>query len=108
MDFAVPEISAADAAEHYRRGGAVLLDCREPEELALCRIDGALHIPMTEIEQRAGEVPRDREVIVFCHHGVRSYAVAEFLRRLGHPHVFSMAGGIDAWSLDVDPGVPRY
>lgn len=108
MEAGVPEISATDAAELFRRGAAVLLDCREADELALCRIDRALHIPMSEIEQRTGEVPPDREVIVFCHHGVRSYAVAEFLLRLGHARVYSMAGGIDAWSREVDTAVPRY
>ena len=87
-----------------------LIDCREPDEYALCRIGGAVQIPLqqipAEIEAVRGE--GDRPVVVYCHHGMRSLNATQFLRARGLADVFSLRGGIDAWSLVVDPGVPRY
>ena len=105
------EISARDAAsrrENAPPGECILLDVREDKELALSRIDGALHIPMNDIPRRMGEIDQRKEVIVFCHHGQRSLRVAAFLKQQSFPTVRSMAGGIDAWSVEVDPTVPRY
>lgn len=85
-----------------------LLDCRQPFELGLCRLDGAAHIPLMEIPERAlGELDRDRPVLVFCHAGVRSINAAVMLEQLGFT-AMSMRGGIDAWSVRIDPTVPRY
>lgn len=86
----------------------VLLDCREPEELAIARIEGALHIPMGDIPTRLQSLDPSKEYVVFCHHGVRSAHVVSFLRKQDFERVRNMAGGIDAWSRDVDPTVPRY
>jgi rhodanese-related sulfurtransferase len=86
----------------------VLLDCREPFELDLAGIDGAVHIPMGEIAARCTELDPSREVIVFCHTGIRSMSVTAFLGRQGFERVMNMAGGIDAWSRTVDPSVPCY
>ncbi len=91
----------------------LLLDCRRDDEWGLCRIEGAVHIPLSEIERRADELEddeggRDRPVIVYCHHGQRSLRVAAALRAMGFSSVRSMAGGIELWSVDVDPEVPRY
>ncbi len=91
----------------------MLVDCRRDEEWGLCRIDGAVHLPMQEIERRADELEdeegkRDHPVIVYCHHGQRSLRVTAALRAMGFADVRSMAGGIDLWSADVDPGVARY
>lgn len=105
------EISAADAAELRRRdAGALLLDCRTPEEHVTAKIDGALLIPMQELPDKLDllETWRDRTIIVHCHHGVRSLRVAGWLREHGFPAATSMRGGIEAWSAEVDPGVPRY
>ena len=107
----VEEISAREAASRRETappGECILLDVRENEELRICRIDGALHIPMNDIPRRMGEIDRRKEVIVVCHHGQRSYNVAAFLKQQGFPTVKSMAGGIDAWSVEVDPSIPRY
>ncbi len=107
------------APDHLR---PLLLDCRRDEEFAFNRIEGALHIPMSQIEQRldelhealgdaqgARDVARDgREVLVYCHHGVRSLRVAATLRAHGFARAYSVAGGIEAWSLGVDAGIPRY
>jgi rhodanese-related sulfurtransferase len=86
----------------------VLLDCRNDDERALCVIEPSLHIPMPQTPERLAEIPRDKPIIVYCHHGVRSLHVALYLKEQGLDDVRSMAGGIDRWSLQIDPAVPRY
>lgn len=88
----------------------LLIDCREPDEVAHCRIEGATHIPMGEIQGRIGELAdyRDQPVVVYCHHGGRSLHVVHWLRSEGFSLAQSMAGGIDDWSQEVDSSVPRY
>ncbi len=89
----------------------VLLDCREQFEYDLCRIEGCELIPMNSIPQRLADVERltDKgQVVVYCHHGMRSLNVANWLRQQGVDNVVSMTGGIDAWSLQIDRLVPRY
>lgn len=93
---------------HRHRAELALLDCREADEAAYCRIDGALHIPMTEIPARLAELQPQADIVVYCHHGVRSLHVAHFLRNQGFSRTRSMSGGIDAWSIEIDPSVPRY
>ncbi len=87
-----------------------LLDCRLQKEKDIAAIDGAVFIPMQELPGRVDELDDylDRKVVVFCHAGARSLKVAQFLRERGFEDVWSMAGGIDLWSLSVDPSVPRY
>ena len=96
--------------QESRPGECLLLDCRTPEEYATARIQGALLIPMQELSQRVNEIDawRARQIIVHCHHGVRSLRVTHWLRDRGYENVSSLQGGIEAWSLDVDPQVPRY
>jgi len=110
MSRPIDRISAQEAARRWSPGSAsvVLLDCREPEELAIARIPGAVHVPMGDIPGRLPHLDPDLETIVFCHHGVRSLSVAAFLVTNGFARVSSLSGGIDAWSTDVDPSVPRY
>jgi len=86
----------------------VLVDVREPEEWAFCRIDGAVHIPLAEMRERCQELPADRELVFYCHHGMRSLAAVKIAREFDLERSFSLAGGIDAWSRRVDPSVPRY
>lgn len=86
----------------------VLLDVREPEERALCAIEPSIHIPMGEVLERLDELPRDRPIIVYCHVGARSELIATFLETEGFESVGNLSGGIDAWSAEVDPSVPRY
>jgi rhodanese-related sulfurtransferase len=86
-----------------------LIDVREAEEYKISRIDGATLIPMRELPQqfdRLEEVPTP--LIVFCHHGVRSLTVVQWLREQGLTECQSMVGGIDAWSREIDRAVPRY
>lgn len=74
----------------------------------MARIAGAVCIPMDELPRRVGELPAEREIIVHCHHGIRSLRATMWLRDQGFAHVFSMAGGIEAWSREVDASVPQY
>ena len=91
-----------------RANPPLLLDVREPDEWQFCRIEGAQHLPMSQIEQRVAELDPTRDTVVYCHLGVRSQMVAEFLITKGFSRVASLAGGIDAWSAGVDPTVTRY
>ncbi len=88
----------------------LLLDCREADELQLASIPGAVHIPMSQIQDRVQELApwTDREIVVFCHHGVRSQRVAAWLAQQGFASTYSMSGGIDAWSRQIDPEIGRY
>ncbi|MBI4470833.1 MAG: molybdopterin-synthase adenylyltransferase MoeB [Acidobacteria bacterium] len=85
-----------------------LIDVREPEEYAICRIDGARLIPLGELPRRLEEIDSTSEILIHCHSGGRSLSATRFLRRLGYPRVRSVKGGIDAWSKEIDSGVPRY
>ena len=102
------EISASEAAKLIQQGEAILLDVREDAELSICAIDGALHIPMGEIPTRSEALPRTQTLIVFCHHGMRSLNVCQFLEASGFTNTINMAGGIHSWSIDVDPTLTRY
>jgi len=88
----------------------LLLDCREPDEHAIAQIEGSLLIPMRTIPERLAELEahRDGQIVVHCHHGVRSLRVTEFLRARGFAAAQSMSGGIEAWSCQIDPATPRY
>jgi rhodanese-related sulfurtransferase len=86
----------------------VLLDVREPWEVATSALPGSVAIPMGEVPARVVELDRTRPVVCVCHHGMRSMRVAGFLEQQGFGDVVNLAGGIDAWSTDVDPSLPRY
>ena len=103
------EISPAEAAQILREKGARLVDVREPWEFATTRIEGGLHLPMGEVATRAHkELDMDERLVIVCHHGVRSMNVTAWLRRQGFERAQSLRGGIDAWSVEVDPKVARY
>ena len=103
------EISSKELkARLDRRDPLVLLDVRDDWETKLARLENALHIPTEEIELRAEELDRREEIVVYCHHGVRSAAVADYLRQLGFPRVANLSGGIDDWARSVDRTMKRY
>ena len=102
------QISAVEASVLQKDNDAILLDVREDSELAICKIEGALHIPLSKIPDRYASIPKERTVIVFCHHGMRSLKVQDFLATKGFDNVINMQGGIHAWSTNVDPQVPHY
>ncbi len=111
-------ISTKELKACFDRGDSlVLLDVREPKEREICFIAGQtsttqLHIPMREIPDSLDSVRRAEgatiAVVAYCHHGVRSRMAAGWLSAQGVPNVMSLDGGIDAWSQDIDPKVPRY
>jgi len=86
----------------------LLVDVREPHEHTICHIEGATLIPMGTIPANLQRLDADEDVICVCHHGMRSLDVANWLRAQGVKSAKSMAGGIDRWSMEVDPKVPRY
>ncbi|HRJ46601.1 MAG TPA: rhodanese-like domain-containing protein [Opitutaceae bacterium] len=104
------EISVATAREllDANPGQTLLLDVREVFERDICRLPGGLHIPMREIPENLSTLPRDRHILVLCHHGGRSRRVTEFLRHHGLDAVSNIAGGIDAWAAELDPALARY
>ncbi len=104
----VPELNPATFAQDWPDATRILLDVREPAELAQAAVAGATHIPMGDIPSRLNELDRAKVIVVMCHSGMRSRAVAEFLKSEGFQQVYNLAGGIDAWSREVDPSVPRY
>ncbi len=105
------EVDVAEAAR-LLEGGAPLLDVREGVELERAHIEGAAHIPMREVEERLDEVEELAEgapaLLVICHHGQRSLRATLALQAMGVASARSVAGGIDRWSVEVDPRVPRY
>jgi rhodanese-related sulfurtransferase len=105
----IGKIDAVTLKARLDRGEDVLiLDVREPFEIALAPFPGATHIPMGDIPSRLTELDPDQETVVVCHHGVRSAQVAMYLAQMGFERVLNLAGGIDAWSEDADPSTPRY
>ena len=97
--------SKLDSAE-----GFLLLDCREQDEWDHVYIEGATLLPMSEIQDRAGELNnhRSRQVVVYCHHGGRSLQVARWMQHQGFEDVLSMSGGIDVWAQEIDSSMVRY
>ena len=94
-----------DAGEPF-----LFLDCRESDEYATAHIEGTTLIPMSELAQRISELDshRDSNIVVHCHHGGRSMRVTNWLRNQGFANATNMAGGIDDWSQQIDPSIPRY
>ena len=85
-----------------------LIDVREPFEFEICAIPGAEPIPMRQIPERLGDLPREKHLLIHCHHGGRSLRVTEYLRAQGFPRVSNVAGGIEAWAEQIDPTLRRY
>jgi|SRR5579885_14603 len=90
------------------RAKPVVLDVREDWEVKLCKLPESSHIPMARIPQSAAQLDPEAETVVYCHHGGRSAQVGFYLERLGFKRVYNLAGGINAWSRQVDPGVATY
>jgi len=84
-----------------------LIDVREEGEAAICAIDGSTLIPMNSLPQRLQEIPRDRPVVLYCHGGMRSMMAGQWLSQQGFD-ALSLAGGIDRWAREVEPGMARY
>jgi len=108
------EVSVQEVAQRLQDASPenrfILLDVRQPDEYQTAKIEGSRLIPMGELRDRLSELEphRDDPIVVHCHHGGRSLQVTEALRAAGFAHVQNMTGGIDQWSLQIDPSVPRY
>ena len=107
--MSIDEISPQELQAQIAGGAdVVILDVREPWELALCAVAGAIAIPMNEVPQRLAELDRNRRIAVMCHHGARSLRVAHFLAQQGFPAVSNLSGGIDAWREQIEPSMRPY
>jgi rhodanese-related sulfurtransferase len=99
----------AEVAGRIGRGERLrIVDVREPAEHRIASVAGAELIPLAELPSRAAELDRDEELVLMCHHGIRSAHACEYLARMGFARLSNMVGGIDLWSREVDPSVPRY
>lgn len=90
------------------RAAPLVLDVREPWEHDVCHIEGAQLLPMQQIPARVSELPQDRDIVVMCHHGMRSLQVANYLQSAGVSRVYNLSGGIAAWADQVEPAMSRY
>jgi rhodanese-related sulfurtransferase len=103
------ELSPVELKRRLERGERpVILDVREPAEVAIAPFPDSVHIPMGEITARLATLDPQAETVVVCHHGIRSAQVAIYLARSGFRRVFNLAGGTEAWAASVDPAMPRY
>lgn len=86
----------------------LLLDVREPNEFAFAHIKGSLHIPLRQLPERLQELDNEQDIVVLCHHGMRSQQACLFLEQYDFKRLYNLKGGIDAWSISCDSTVPRY
>lgn len=101
------QITVVDFKQIINDEDIFLVDVRNPNEFELANIGGTL-IPLPELESRFNEIPNDKKIYCLCHHGMRSAYACQFLASQGFENVVNISGGIDAWSLYVDPTVNRY
>jgi rhodanese-related sulfurtransferase len=107
----IPQLAPADLARwraDAARAAPVLVDVREPWEFAHCRIGDSISIPLGLLATRLAELPRNRDLVLVCHHGSRSQHAAMLLARRGFGSVHNLRGGVEAWALEVDPAMQRY
>jgi len=102
-------LSAEEIKKKLDEGNKItLLDVREEWEYKTAKIEGSVLIPLGQLERRKEELSHDSEIVCICHMGVRSFKAMKYLQSCGFKNVKNMAGGIEAWSMKVDPNVPRY
>ena len=103
------EIEVAGLRDLISAGADVqLIDVREPWEVDICHIADSRSIPLGDLQQRASELNTDKTMVMICHHGMRSYHATMWLRQNGFDKALNLAGGIDAWAREIEPGMPRY
>lgn len=107
--MSIKQISAIELQTKIQHNPQLfLLDVREPNEFEYVRIENSVLIPLSQIPQRLGELNPQQEIVVICHHGVRSQQACMYLVNSGFENISNLTGGIDAWSCDCDSSVPRY
>ena len=103
------EITPQEVKQRQERNEELtILDVRELWERQTANIASSQHVPMADIPSRLQELDPEQHIVVYCHHGTRSLSVTDWLRKQGYEKVQSMSGGIERWSLEIDPTVPRY
>lgn len=108
MANGVLAMNPTELERHLRESEPLLLDVREPWEFEICRIEGSVNLPMSQLAQRVDEVPQQGEVVVICHHGIRSAQVIRFLQAQTAANLVNLDGGVDAWAREIDPAMPVY
>lgn len=108
--MSIKQISVQQLQQRLQQEGEppFLLDVRESEEYEIAQIQGSMLIPLSQIQQRIIELDKQQEIVVICHHGMRSHQVSDYLVYCGFEDITNLIGGIDAWSCHCDPSVPRY
>jgi len=101
-------MSATEMAAYLQQASPLLLDVREPWEFEICHIEGSTNLPMGQIPQRVEDLPDSGEIVVICHHGVRSQQVIGFLQGQTTASLINLDGGVDAWAREVDRDMPLY
>ena len=101
-------IDVAQLATLLEHDSPVLLDVREPWEFEICHIDGSINIPMGQIPQQLQQLQATNEIVVICHHGIRSQQVISFLRQQSITGLVNLDGGVDAWAREIDADMPVY
>ncbi len=105
----LPEITARELDEKLKGPNPpLLIDVRDADEFAFCRIEGAQLKPLAQIMNWAKELDPEAEIVLQCHVGGRSGQATQYLQRQGFKHVYNLKGGIDAWALQIDPDIERY
>ncbi len=104
------EVEVAEAAEMLEKGGVRLVDCREEDEFAICKIDGAELIPLSifGFEATTRLPDKQQQILIYCHHGRRSLTAANYLAERGYTQVMSLRGGIEQWASELDSSMTRY
>ena len=98
----------ADWLDDRSRAAPLLVDVREPWELAICRIGDSMSLPLGQLPSEGPSLPRERDIVLVCHHGRRSMLAGIWLRNAGFDRIYNLHGGVAAWAHDVDPSMARY
>lgn len=101
-------LSVQQVAAHLENNSPYLLDVREPWEYDICHIVDSVNIPMSQIVHRVDEILENEEIVIICHHGIRSLQVAGFLASRGQSTLINLEGGVDAWAREIDPDMAVY
>lgn len=102
-------LTVQDLASKLENGEALcFIDVRQKWEYEICSLPNSLHIPLLELAERLDEIPQRQEIVVLCHHGVRSFQAAKILLENDFCNVFNLKGGIDAWSKQIDSSIASY
>ncbi|MEE8482047.1 MAG: rhodanese-like domain-containing protein [Acidiferrobacterales bacterium] len=106
----IKQLSVSELKERLDTHGQnfVLLDVRESWELQICSLPGSTDIPMSQVPTRLDEIDPQQDVIVICHHGIRSQQIAYYLQNAGYNNLYNLRGGISAWSNEIDPSLSTY